>query len=60
MNVNELARYKFNALFTAHDAKGKRAATQQQKIALKTGEKATLKKNNRNTQGSDNKLDSKP
>jgi hypothetical protein len=60
LNANKLARDKFNALFTAHDAKDKRAAAQQQKIVLKTDEKATPKKVKRNTQGSDNKSDSKP
>lgn len=54
MNANELARDKFNALFTPHDAKDKRAAAQQQKIALKTGKKATPKKVKRNSQGTDN------
>jgi hypothetical protein len=60
LNTNEFARDKFNALFTAHDVKDKRAAAQQQKIALKTGEKATPEEVKRNKQGSDNKSDSKP
>jgi hypothetical protein len=60
LNANKLARDKFDALFTAHDAKDKRAAAQQQKIALKTSGTAILKKVKRNTQGSDNKSDSKP
>jgi hypothetical protein len=60
LNANELARDKFNASFTPHDAKDKRAAALQQRIALKTGEKATPKKVQRNTHGSDNKSDSKP
>jgi hypothetical protein len=60
LHTNELVRGKFNALFTAHDAKDKRAAAQRQKITSKTGEKATPKKVKRNTQGSDNKSDSKP
>jgi hypothetical protein len=58
LNANKLARDKFDALFTAHDAKDKRAAAQLKKIALKTGEKATPKMIKRNTQGSDNKSDS--
>ena len=60
LNANELARDKFNALFTAHDAKDKRADALQQKIALKAGERATHKKVKRNTRGSDIKSDSKP
>jgi hypothetical protein len=60
LKANELARDKFNSLFTALDAKDKRAAAQQQKIVLKTGEKATPKKVKPHTQGSDNKSDSKP
>ena len=43
MNATELARDKFNALFTAHDAKDKRAAAQQPKLALKKGKKAARK-----------------
>jgi hypothetical protein len=56
----ELARGKFNPSFAAHDAKDKRPAAQQQKIAFKAGEKATPKKLKRNAQESDNKSDSKP
>jgi hypothetical protein len=43
-NATELARDKFKALFAAHDAKNKPASAQQQKLALKTGEKAATKK----------------
>ena len=43
MNATELARNKFNALFAAHDAKDIRAATEEQKPALKTVKKEEKK-----------------
>jgi hypothetical protein len=44
LNPTELARNKFNALFTAHDAKDTRAAAEEQESALKTVKKE-IKKN---------------
>ena len=43
MNATELARNKFNALFSANDAKDIRAAAQQKKPALKTVKKPATK-----------------
>jgi hypothetical protein len=43
LNATELARNKFNALFTAHDAKDIRAAAEEQKPALKTVKKEAKK-----------------
>jgi hypothetical protein len=43
LNATELARNKFEALFTAHDAKDIRAAARQQKAALKTVKKPATK-----------------
>jgi hypothetical protein len=43
LNATELARNKFNALFTAHDAKDIRAAAEEQKTALKTVKKEAKK-----------------
>jgi hypothetical protein len=44
LNSFELAREKFNALFTTHAANDKRAAAQQQKLSFKTGKKTITKK----------------
>jgi len=43
LNATELARDKFNALFEVHDAKGVRAAAEEQKSALKTVKKEATK-----------------
>jgi hypothetical protein len=47
LNATELARNRFNALFTAHDAKDIQAAAEEQKSALKTVKKEAKKNVNR-------------